>query len=130
MRERGTEQQRAGRAKRQRSGVAGAPLPDDDPVLAELVRRLVAELQPERIYLFGSRARGDAHADSDYDLLLVVRERSGPGLAMEGRARQAIAGLNVAVDVVIMTAEYFDWMLGAAASLPATVQREGRLLYA
>lgn len=29
----------------------------NDAVLREVVRRLVAELRPERIYLFGSRAR-------------------------------------------------------------------------
>jgi predicted nucleotidyltransferase len=44
--------------------------PDTDAVLAEIVRRLIAEFQPERIYLFGSRARGDAGPDSDYDLLM------------------------------------------------------------
>jgi len=44
----------------------------DDPALAEAVRRLVAAYQPERIYLFGSVARGDADPDSDYDSLLVV----------------------------------------------------------
>ena len=44
----------------------------DDPALFEAVRRLVAAYQPERIYLFGSVARGDAGQDSDYDLLVVV----------------------------------------------------------
>jgi len=99
-------------------------------VLAEIVRRLVAELQPERIYLFGSRARGEARPESDYDLLVVVRERVGPGREMEQRANAALWGLGVPIDVVILTTEYFTWMLGAAASLPATVEREGRLLYA
>jgi predicted nucleotidyltransferase len=46
--------------------------PDADAVLAEIVRRLVAGFQPERIYLFGSHARGDAGPDSDYDLLMVL----------------------------------------------------------
>src|SRR5260370_14031 len=44
----------------------------DDPALAEVVRRLVAAYQPERVYLYGSVARGDAGPDSDYDLLVVV----------------------------------------------------------
>ena len=34
-----------------------------DPVLGEIVRRLVEAYQPERIYLFGSVARGDAGPD-------------------------------------------------------------------
>ena len=41
-------------------------LPLADPP-AESVRRLRASLQAERIYLFGSRARDEAHEDSDYD---------------------------------------------------------------
>ena len=43
-----------------------------DPVLAEIVRRLIEAYQPERIYLFGSLARGEGGPDSDYDLMVVV----------------------------------------------------------
>jgi len=50
----------------------------DDPALAEAVRRLVAAYQPERVYLFGSVARGEAGPDSDYDLLLVVADGATP----------------------------------------------------
>ena len=37
--------------------------------LEEIVRRLVAAYRPERVFLFGSRARGEAGPDSDYGLL-------------------------------------------------------------
>jgi len=47
-----------------------------DPVLAEVVHRLVEAYQPERIYLFGSVARGDAGPKSDYDLLVVVPDNA------------------------------------------------------
>jgi predicted nucleotidyltransferase len=107
-----------------------ASLLEQDALLREVVDRLVAELRPERIYLFGSRARGDARPDSDYDLLVVVKERTGEGHEMEQRAYGAMWGLHAPVEIVVMTADYFDWMLDAAASLPATVQREGRLLHA
>lgn len=101
-----------------------------DPVVDEMVRRLVARLAPERIYLFGSRARGDARPDSDYDLLVVVPERKGAGRAAEQSAYQVLTGLGVTKDVVVMTRAYFDWARAARASLPATVEREGQLLYA
>lgn len=116
----------SGKLVAQQSGAGLA----EPAVLDEIARRLVAELRPERIYLFGSRARGNPRPDSDYDVLVVVRERTGEGYAMEQRAYHALVGVGVPVEVVVMVSEYFHWMLGAAASLPSEVQREGRLLYA
>jgi len=48
----------------------------NDPVLAEIKQRLNETLgdNVERIILFGSRARGDAHKDSDYDVLILVKK--------------------------------------------------------
>lgn len=57
-----------------------------DPILDEIVRRLVCEFAPERIYLFGSQARGDAGPDSDYDLMVVVGKRGKPGYELAERA--------------------------------------------
>ncbi len=50
--------------------------PQDDPVLKRL-RAAVTNVygdRVERIVLFGSRARGDAHADSDYDVAVFLRD--------------------------------------------------------
>jgi len=52
------------------------PILERDPRLALVVQRLVTAYQPESIYLFGSVARGDADTESDYDLLIVVRQRA------------------------------------------------------
>ena len=116
-----------GRPRREAPVKAGVADPE---VLDAVVRSLVEEFQPERIYLFGSRARGDATGESDYDLQVVVEERVGPPFEMERRSRQALRDVRQPIDVVIVTHQHFDWMLGAAASLPATVAREGRLLHA
>ena len=43
----------------------GGEILGQDPALAEVVRRVVEAYVPERVYLFGSKARGDAGADSD-----------------------------------------------------------------
>jgi len=43
-----------------------------DALLKE-VKRVVAEVEPEaEIILYGSRARGDSHAESDWDFLILV----------------------------------------------------------
>jgi predicted nucleotidyltransferase len=101
-----------------------------DEQLAEAVRRLVEALQPERIYLFGSRARGDARDDSDYDFLVVVPEADISVRQLWQRAYDALWGVGFSKDVVIFTREQFEWQAPVIASLPATVLREGRLLYA
>lgn len=101
-----------------------------DPLVFEMIERLVRALGPERIYLFGSRARGDARADSDYDFLVIVGQRDGAGYAVERRAYDALWGLGAAKDVVVLTRDQFDRQLGVVASLAATVAREGRLVYA
>ena len=47
--------------------------PVTDEKLAQLVDDIVKEVAPETIYLFGSRARGDHHEQSDIDLLIIER---------------------------------------------------------
>jgi predicted nucleotidyltransferase len=101
-----------------------------DPVLQEIVERLVAELRPCRIYLFGSRARGEANAESDYDLLLLVERPAEPLYRLSQRAYRALRGIAAAVDVLVWDREAFDSRRHLRASFPATVVREGRLLHA
>ncbi len=101
-----------------------------DPILAEIVRRLIDALHPERIYLFGSRARGDAGVDSDYDLMVVVPHLTEPAYRLAQRAHSVLWGLGTAADILVWSREAFDSRLDLKASLPATVVREGRLLHA
>ncbi len=100
-----------------------------DPTLAEITRRLVDIYRPERIYLFGSRARGTARADSDYDLLVVVGDDVPLGLRRSARAYEALWGLPTSGDILIWTHTAFVERLHLRASLPSTVEREGRVLY-
>ncbi len=100
------------------------------PKLAEAVRRLVEAYEPERIYVFGSWARGDAGPDSDYDLLVVVSDTAGPERRRSRLAYEVLWGTGIAADVLVWTRERFDSRIDLKASLPATVLREGQLLYA
>jgi hypothetical protein len=100
-----------------------------DPLLAEIVRRLRDVLQPDRIYLFGSRARGDASADSDYDLMVVVRDDMPAPMRRPGIAYKALRGTGAAADILVWTRGAFQSRLSLRASLPTTVVEEGMLLY-
>lgn len=104
--------------------------PIGDPRLAEVVRRLVEAYQPERIYLFGSHARGQAHADSDYDLLVVVPDHAPPERCTPDLAYRVLRGTGLAVDVLVWTHSRFVKRAQVVSSLPACVIREGVVLYA
>lgn len=47
---------------------------DDVPELARLLDRIEETYHPLAIFLYGSRARGDATPDSDWDLKVVVAD--------------------------------------------------------
>lgn len=102
----------------------------EDPILAGIVHRLVEAFQPERIYLFGSKARSDESKDSDYDLMIVVPDNAPPEKRRSRLAYQALRGTRVAADVLVLPQQAFQSRLHLKASLPATVIREGILLYA
>jgi len=101
-----------------------------DPVLAEVVRRLIEAYQPDRIYLFGSKARDDAGPDSDYDLLVIVPDEASPARRRSRLAYERLWGTGAAADVLVWTRTQFGSRTHLAASLPATVLHEGKLLYA
>ena len=102
----------------------------NDPVLVEIVQRLVEAFHPERLYLFGSKARGQTTPDSDYDLFMVLERLEAPRYRLEQQAHSLLWELGTAADIVVWPREDFEGRLHLAASLPATVVREGILLYA
>jgi uncharacterized protein len=98
--------------------------------IVRLVKRLVELYEPMAVYLFGSVARQEFGSDSDIDLLLVVPDDADPERKASKMALDEIWQLGKAVDVVIWTRSGFDQRRHLPASLPATVLREGVLLYA
>jgi predicted nucleotidyltransferase len=102
----------------------------EDLILGEIVRRLAEAYHPERIYLFGSRARGAAGPDSDYDLLVIVPDSVLPERRRSRLAYEVLRGTGAAADVLVWTREAFESRLHLRASLPSAVLSEGRLLYA
>ncbi|HEY6340235.1 MAG TPA: nucleotidyltransferase domain-containing protein [Bryobacteraceae bacterium] len=97
--------------------------------IAEITRRLVEYFHPERIYLFGSAATGEMGPDSDLDFCVVLPD-DAPKELYRPRAREAIRGIGTAVDLIRLPVTDFDARAKyVAASLPAAVLREGRLLY-
>ena len=121
---------RSARSHEVEQGSLATDLLADDPVLAEIVRRLADTLHPDRIYLFGSRARGEAGSESDYDLLVLVDHAAEPRYRLSLKGFRSLRGIPASIDVVVWERRTFDARVHLGASFPATVVREGKLVHA
>ncbi len=97
--------------------------------LEDIRDRLVRELQPEKIYVFGSQAWGDPTDDSDLDLLIVVPDDADSRRDLVGRAYTCLGDLRIPVDIVIVPHGKFLRRATVYASLEAQVVEEGLLLH-
>jgi predicted nucleotidyltransferase len=80
-----------------------------------------------KIILFGSHARGQAHAESDYDFLIIEPSVDGRIKEMV-RLRDALEPLPVAADVLVMPRDYVDEWGDVPGTMLHDALREGRVL--
>jgi predicted nucleotidyltransferase len=102
-------------------------------VLDRMVEAIVREVDPEEIWLFGSRARGEAAPDSDVDLLIVEREPFGPKRSRWKeltRLYDLAARFRVPTDFLVYAADEVEDWHQAINHVVAWALREGKLLYA
>lgn len=97
--------------------------------LAEIVRRLVSELSPLSIYLFGSQLYGTPHVDSDIDIMVVVDDVTA-GVDLHRRGYECLRGLGLPVELHICDRTRFNTWAQVVGTLQREIQRKGRLLYA
>jgi len=105
------------------------PFKDEAAALAFLRDRLVLALKPLAIWQFGSRARGDAEADSDFDLLVVLPDGLPPQTYSARRAAEPVAGCGLGYDVVPCSLTEFRKDRDTPGSLVHNAITEGRAIY-
>lgn len=105
------------------------PFKDEASALAFLRDRLVLALKPFAIWQFGSRARGDAEADSDFDLLVVLPDGLPPQAYSVYRVAEPVAGCGLGYDIVPCSLSEFRRDRDVPGSLVHSILSEGRELY-
>lgn len=92
-------------------------------------QRLRKALTAERVYLFGSHARGDAGPDSDLDFLVVVSASLKTRYERAVEARGFVRDVFFPKDIIVLTRAEWEKALKAPCSLSSTVLREGLALH-
>lgn len=99
-----------------------------DEILGEVVTRILAVGDPLQVILFGSRAREDAQADSDYDFLVIERSTL-PRYRRSTKYRRALTGLIPSKDIVVWTPEEAAEWSEVPQAFITTAISEGIVLY-
>lgn len=98
---------------------------DKDKTLSEIVSKLKTHFKPEKVYLFGSRAKGTSTSDSDYDLFLIVKTSDKDSTERMREASDVLWGRRVSVDVFVYTEAEFNELKNDFNSIAHTVATEG-----
>lgn len=98
-------------------------------LLDDLVRRIRTVIEPRRIVLFGSAARGTMGPDSDLDVLVVAQD--GVHRIHTSQAIYlSLSGFGQPTDVVVVTEEDIRRDFGKSWSVITPALQEGRDIYA
>ena len=103
-----------------------------DEVIDKMTRRIVREVDPQRILLFGSWARSEANERSDVDLLVVEREPFGGGRSRRQEAARiwrCLSDFRVPTDILVFSANEIAQWKDSSHHVIARALREGRVLY-
>ena len=99
-----------------------------DPQLNEIVQKIADYINPVKIYLFGSRARGDAGQESDYDLAIIY-----DGEKSKGELKYDIYRLfkhpDFSMDVCVLTSVELEKQKHIATTLAREITENGIVVF-
>jgi uncharacterized protein len=105
------------------------PRMDHPEELERIIRQIVERVDPVAICLFGSRARGEAGEDSDYDLMIVVPDDFPPDQATPSKAFELIAGHRIPMDATIVRTSRFADRARRIGTLSHEIAQDGFKLH-
>jgi predicted nucleotidyltransferase len=97
-------------------------------LLQEVTRRIVASVQPRRVLLFGSAARGRMNKNSDFDMFVVMRDPAHRRQTAQKIYRN-LHGTGIAVDIVVATEQDIKEYGNRAGTFLKAALQEGQVLY-
>jgi len=99
----------------------------DNP-LEKAIDIIIQVANPDKIILFGSRARGDSKKDSDYDLCVLKRN-------VEHRRKLAqqiyvsLCDVSTPIDVIVQTPDKFDELKDDPYLVYKQIAKDGVVVY-
>ena len=96
--------------------------------ISEIVKRVVENLEPQRIILFGSYANGTPTEESDLDLL-IIKDNGLPSRLQNRKVRKILSDLKVPVDVIVKTSKEFETYKDIIGTIIYPANKFGKVIY-
>lgn len=94
-----------------------------------IVEKIVREIQPEKIVLFGSYARGEVNRSSDLDLLIIKDDKQS-SREIRRRVDSLLRGRRFAVDLLVRKPKEIEWNMKAQNPFYLHhIFKDGKVLY-
>jgi uncharacterized protein len=98
-----------------------------DKTLEKIIEKILEVIIPDKIILFGSRAKGNARGDSDYDLLII--QKSDERNRKIAQKLYLHLDLPVSVDLIVQTPETVEINKKMFYSIVKEAVNEGKVVY-
>lgn len=99
-----------------------------DKKLQNIVNRISSHLNPTKIYLFGSRARGNNRPDSDYDIVIIYDgEKSKQDVKLE--VYKLFDNWDFSMDLFVLSSDELERFKHVATTMAREVYENGVIVY-
>jgi predicted nucleotidyltransferase len=100
-----------------------------DKTLEKIIQKILEVIIPDKIILFGSRAKGTAREDSDYDLLIIKSDIKNKR-ELNKKLYRNMLGTNASVDIILETSEIIEEYKDSVGFIYKFALNEGKVVYA
>ncbi len=99
-----------------------------DSALLRIIEVIVRTLDPDTIILFGSRARGDAREDSDFDICFL-KDGITQRRPLARKLYRALYGVGVPVELIVEASDIFSKNKDNPHLIYRDIARDGKIIY-
>ena len=99
-----------------------------DTLVENIVQRIAEAVQPRKVILFGSRARGDAHPDSDVDLLIIY-DGDLPKRELKLKVRRLFSRPEFSMDLFVLNPDEYERQKKVVSTVGRVASMEGVVYY-
>lgn len=100
-----------------------------DPVIERIVAIIVKKIDPDKIILFGSRARGEENPNSDYDICILKQGIENERNKITKQLYLDLHEIGEPIDLIVEALERFPKLIKFKSYIYRYIDKDGIIIY-